>query len=210
MEINKKIIDVNIEVGDIIYQSVAGLCIWGKDYDVQNGVAVSVIPNIKKYENVLVPLRYLGNNIFEEELTHKLILCFRSDTIYNDNAKCTMDGYGEKNISCDLDYESYLNNEFLYPTQQYKKNINDFEERLKIIKEYCEKYDITFCIDSSTLGATYIIDSESQEKYDKISIQEKKEILKNIYNFSKKYATEMSSLISDSLNNIINEQKKLK
>ena len=210
MKINEKITNVNIEVGDTIYQSVAGFCIWGRDFDSQNGVSVNFIPNAPKYENVLVPLKYLGNNIFEDELTHKHILCFRSDTIYNDDAKCTMDGYEEKLINCDLDYESYYNNEYLYSTQQFRKNSADFEERLGIVKKYCEKFDITFCIDSVTLGATYIVNSDSQKIYDMVPLEEKKEFLKDLYAFSKKCATDTLSIINEAQNNIINKQPNLK
>lgn len=212
LKINRKITDVHIEVGDRIYQSVAGFCLWGKDEDLQNGVSICGIPQLKKYKNVIVPLKYLGNNIFEEEITHKHILCIHCDTINTDHfnyAKCTMDDYKEILISCDLDYESYWNNKFVYPTQQYKKNGIDFEDRLRKVKECCEKYDVTFSIDSFNLNNACIIDSEIQEEYDKVSIQEKEEILKNIYDFSKKCATDTSVLISDALNKSINEQQKL-
>ena len=99
MKINEKITNVNIEVGDTIYQSVAGFCIWGRDFDSQNGVSVNFIPNAPKYENVLVPLKYLGNNIFEDELTHKHILCFRSDTICEEfTEKGSIDKYKKRAI----------------------------------------------------------------------------------------------------------------
>lgn len=196
MKINKKITDVNIEVGDTIYQSISGLCIWGNDSDVQNGVSINLIPNCRMYENVLVPLKYLGNNIFEEELTHNHILCLRSETISPDDAICTMDSYEEKIVSCDLDFESYISNEHIHSEQ---KNAIDYGERLKKVSEYCNKYPVAFCIDTSTIGPTYIIDSESQKEYDRVSIQEKIEILANIYRIAKECASNTLACVDDSI-----------
>ena len=49
MIIKSKIIEADIEVGDIIYTSVSNLCMWGKDEDLQKGL-ITIKDNSLKEE----------------------------------------------------------------------------------------------------------------------------------------------------------------
>ena len=210
MIIKSKIIKVDIEVGDIIYTSVSNLRMWGEDEDVQNGVSICVIPNTRKYKDMLIPLKYLGNNVFEDELTHTRILCFRASDIYVDihynTSECKMADYEEKLISCDLDYESYRNNPYI---EYRQKNIIDYLKRLKAVHSYCGNFPVTFCIDTGC-DATIIVNSASQEVYNEFSSQEKVEVLTNIYEKARESALLMTEFMNESIKKEIEEEEKLK
>lgn len=202
MIIKSKIIEADIEVGDIIYTSVSNLCMWGKDEDLQNDVAICGVPNTRKYERMLIPLKYLGNNVFEDELTHNHILCFRASDIYEDifnsnkTSECKMVDYEEKLTSCDLNFESYRNNPYIENQQQ--KNVIDYLKRLKTVHSYCSKFPVAFCIDT-TCGNTAIVNSASQKVYNEFSSQEKVAVLTNIYEKARESALLMTEFMNESI-----------
>lgn len=145
----KNVNNQEIKIGDVFFISTSGLNTW--TYNEDSSFFCSCGSLTDDFEDMLLVVKYIGDGILEEMLTGEKILV---DRFYDGNISYEQDS----SVTC-FAYANYFEEK---KTNKKVRDVSDYINVLKSIKENSTKYPLVFSLIDSEI---YEISDENKSRY---------------------------------------------